>query len=127
MHQSSRSLGISDEPFAVVSAVPAAFGASNASLSRVVRASGFGDMRGQFPARDLAEYLRRHPHLLDDRVRYSEEKRTSDGWYLRPPNSVGCITAYSPSREQHYVDRAAACEAFIIAEQSAMLDRDAAV
>ena len=60
-------------------------------------------------------------------MHYSEDKRTSEGWYLRPPNSVGRVIAYSPAREQHYTDIAAACAAFIVAELSSILDREAAV
>jgi len=116
-----------DREFEAACRVPTAFQTSGRSLLEVVRASGFADLRGQFNPRELAEYLRRHPAFIPDWVHYSEDKRTSEGWYLRPPNSVGRIVAYSPSREQHYIDLAAACAAFIVAELSAILDRGAAV
>lgn len=109
--------------FTRICRIPAEFRGGGKPLLEVVRASGFPEIRGQFPARDLAEYLRAHPSLVDRWVRFSEDKRTSTGWYLRPPYSIGRISPTSPPmHEIKHVDLAAACAAFIIAELGAILD-----
>ena len=117
-----------DERFARICDLPAAFRRGEGSFRDLVRARGFAEFRGQFAARELADYLRARPALIDQWVAYSEDKRTSDGWYLRPPFSVGRITREPPpAREQRYRDLAAACAAFIIAELGDVLDRAGAV
>jgi hypothetical protein len=78
---------------------------------------------GQFAPRELANYLRANPAIIDHWVAFSEDKRTSGGWYLRPPHSIGRISSESPMHEVKHVDLAAACAAFIIAELGAVLDR----
>jgi hypothetical protein len=117
-----------DERFARICDLPAAFRRGEGSIGDIVRASGYAELRGGFAARELADYLRERPALVEQWVAYSEDKRTSDGWYLRPPWAVGRLTATPPlPREQRYVDLAAACAAFIIAELGDVLDRAAAV
>jgi hypothetical protein len=112
-----------EDRFARVCDVPAGFRRRSQSLLDVVRASGYAELRGQFAARELADYLRARPALIDHWVAYSEDKRTSEGWYLRPPYSVGRITLEPPpTREQHYFDLATACAAFIIGELNDILD-----
>jgi len=110
-----------------VSDVPAEIRRSNRSLREVVHSSGYADLRGQFAPRELAAYLRARPEVIAQWVAYSEDKRTSDGWYLRPPYSLGRISSEPPPmHEVKHVDLAAACAAFIIAELGEVLDRDAA-
>jgi hypothetical protein len=107
--------------------VPAEVRRTGRSVADVVRASGYAQLRGQFAPRDLAAYLRARPEVVDQWVGYSEDKRTSDGWYLRPPYSIGRITSESPPmHEVKHADLAAACAAFIVAELGEVLDRQAA-
>ena len=114
---------ISEDRFAAICQVPVTLRQGGQSLLEVVLSSGYKDLRGQFAARELADYLRAHVELIDDWVAYSQDKRTSEGWYLRPPSSVGRMTAEPPPmREQRYVDLAAACAAFIMAELGDTLD-----
>jgi len=118
-----------EDRFAKVCDIPAEMRRqSRRSIREIVAASGYRELRGEFPASELAAYLRARPELMEQWVGYSEDKRTSEGWYLRPPNAVGRVTsAPPPQREQRYVDLAAACAAFIIAELGEILDRAAAV
>jgi len=113
-----------DERFARICDIPAEFRRSGRSLREVVQASGYADLRGQFAARELADYLRARPAVVEQWVGFSEDKRTADGWYLRPPSSIGRISRESPPmHEVKHVDLAAACAAFIIAELGDVLDR----
>jgi hypothetical protein len=121
--------GVSDEDrFAVICDIPTALRAGGHSLRDVVDASGYAALRGEFAARELAAYLRDRPAVVESWVAYSEDKRTSEGWYLRPPNAVGrVVLSPPPVREQRYPDLAAACAAFIIAELGDVLGRAPAV
>lgn len=117
-----------NDRFSRICSIPEAFRDSGTSLHAVVQASGFADIRGQFSTRDLADYLRTRPAIVEQWVAYSQDKRTSEGWYLRPSMSVGRITREPPPmREQRYPDLSAACAAFIVAELSDILDRFPAV
>lgn len=114
------------ERFTRVCAIPDDFRRGKGSLVDIVRASGYAEIRGEFATRELAEYLRRHPDVVDAWVGYSQDKRTTHGWYLRPPCSVGRSTAEPPlAREHKYVDLAAACAAFIVAELNDVLNQAA--
>lgn len=113
--------------FAQICEVPAEVRRSNRPLRDLVRSSGYAALRGQFAPRELAAYLRARPEVIAQWVAYSEDKRTSDGWYLRPPYSIGRISPEPPPmHEVKHVDLAAACAAFIIAELGEVLDREAA-
>ena len=110
--------------FARICGVPAEFSQSGLPLLEVVQASGYAEFRGQFAASELAEYLRARPAVVDQWVTFSEDKRTSEGWYLRPPYSIGRVSREPPPmHEVKHVDLAAACAAFIIAELGDILDR----
>ena len=111
-----------DERFTRICDIPAEFRRSGRSLREVVQTSGYAEVRGHFAARELAEHLRARPAVVEQWVAYSEDKRTSAGWYLRPPNSIGRITREPPMHEVKHVDLAAACAAFIIAELDQILD-----
>lgn len=111
-----------DDLFARVCNIPAEFERGGRSLIEVASASGYPEIVGQFAPRELAEYLRARPEIVDLWVKYSADKRTAEGWYLRPPYSIGRICRVSPPmHEVKHVDLAAACAAFIIAEVGEIL------
>ena len=110
--------------FAQICSVPNEFSRSGLPLRDVVKASGYSELRGQFAARELAAFLRARPAIIEQWVGFSADKRTSDGWYLRPPCSIGRISPEPPPmHEVKHIDLAAACAAFIIAELDDILDR----
>lgn len=110
--------------FAQVCDVPNEFSRTGLPLRDVVQASGFSEIRGQFAARELAAYLRVRPAVVEQWVAFSADKRTSEGWYLRPPCSIGRISPEPPPmHEVKHVDLAATCATCIIAELGDILDR----
>lgn len=112
------------ERFASICRIPLELELTESSVRDAVRASGYATLRGEFPPRNLADYLRQHPDLVESWAAYSEDKR-SDGWYFRRPSSVGRIRGEPPpTREMHYPDPAAACAAFIIGELNDIIDDD---
>jgi hypothetical protein len=111
------------EQFERLCAVPVERRVSGRSLVDIVRESGYSELRREFGSRDLAAYLRVRPDVVATWVAYSQDKRTSTGWYLRPPYSIGRIADESPAmHEVKHVDLAAACAAFIVVELGEILD-----
>jgi hypothetical protein len=62
------------------------------SLRDALTRCRYRDVRPSFGPPDLAPLLRRHPDLVQDWERYSEDKRTSGGWYLAG-KSIGRVGA----------------------------------
>lgn len=50
---------------------------------------GYPRLRLHFDAKDLVPILQATPRLVQDWLRYSEDKRTSGGWYLLEPGTIG--------------------------------------
>ena len=62
----------------------------------------------------LAEYLRDRPDLVDAWFGFSQDKRTSPGWYLQEDPLGGYVVGWYPgSRQDRFMDRVAACAEFI--------------
>lgn len=62
-------------------------------------------------------YLRQHPELIDACLAYSEDKRTSSGWYVTPHSAnsfeIGC---HAQGERILVADRTSACAEFIVRE-----------
>ena len=62
----------------------------NLSLDQALTNANYPKIRKTFEAKDLIALLRSHPEFIDHWILYSENKRTSGGWYvLRDPMEVG--------------------------------------
>jgi hypothetical protein len=55
---------------------------SNKSWKALLAASHYSELRPQLTAVQLAAHLHAHPLLVSQWERYSEDKRTSGGWYF---------------------------------------------
>ena|SRR5436190_8322877 len=58
------------------------------SLSQALADTGYRAMRLQFDVDDLRRVVESNPELLDQWSRYSDDKRTDGGWYLKTSDSV---------------------------------------
>ena len=92
----------------------------NLSIVDLLRRTGYYDNRELLTTQGIQVYLRSHPGLLDDWIGYSEDKRTSRGWYLerntdsKPPRY---ILGYLPRGEEtEFTSAEVACSEFIIRE-----------
>jgi hypothetical protein len=70
------------EQLHAIATLPATFRASEKSLYDLVTEIGYERLRPALSVDQLAAFLRDRPELIDPWVHYSEDKRTSEGWYL---------------------------------------------
>jgi len=65
----------------------------------------------------IVEEFNKHPGCINDWLSFSEDKRSSSGWYLIKDNSGNYIVGYYPPIDDYhkteYKDRVKACAAFI--------------
>jgi hypothetical protein len=52
------------------------------SLREALRQTDYADVRASFGPAELLPLLRENPDLVDQWIMYSQDKRTSGGWYL---------------------------------------------
>ena len=89
------------------------------SLRDLVSESGYRELRPTLTREQVADHLARHPGLVLDWLRYSEDKRTSGGWYLLHPSSgwiVGRLEGPEHAREFRFGSGPEACAEFILRE-----------
>lgn len=106
-----------DIEIARICAVPLDIGHPSKSIGQVVLESGFPSVRPRLTVARLAEYVRAHRTIIDDWLGYSQDKRTSGGWYFLEgsPWVVGQVDSAGP-KPQTFADAALACATFMLAE-----------
>jgi hypothetical protein len=110
-------LGISPDRLDPICRIPEAL--PRRSLRDLVDETGYRDLRPTLSRDDVASHLVRHPKLVLDWLRYSENKRTSGGWYLVHPSSgwvVGRLAGPEQERELRFGSGPEACAEFILRE-----------
>jgi len=63
------------------------------SLREALARIRYNDLRPTFGASDLVPILQKQPSTVEQWILYSEDKRTSGGWYLMESGEIGQITA----------------------------------
>lgn len=90
------------------------------SLRDLIQKSGYEEMRPQLSQSVLAAYIMSHPELIRQWQLYSQDKRTSGGWYLLADHSgweVGRFVAGQGRRDQQRFDSGTdACADYILRE-----------
>jgi hypothetical protein len=61
------------------------------SLREALRRTQYKDRRAGFGPADLRPLLSAHPEISEEWLAYSEDKRTSGGWYLLRSREVGRV------------------------------------
>lgn len=64
-------------------------GRAGLSLSDALRSVQYADLRATFGPADLRSLLAENPELAETWFAYSEDKRTSSGWYLLRSGEIG--------------------------------------
>ncbi len=83
----------------------------------LLREIGYSAAEVPLSASELAGYLGEHPSLIDLWIAYSQDKRTSSGWYFERHGNKGYEVAHFPNGPRMLLDDSAqACAEFIIRE-----------
>lgn len=90
----------------------------NASMHALLKDSGYFSIHGQVTEHAILEALKAHPECVHDWMAWSEDKRSSTGWFFRRNGESAFEIAYfreygDPSDVNEYSDATTACAAFI--------------
>jgi rRNA pseudouridine-1189 N-methylase Emg1 (Nep1/Mra1 family) len=88
------------------------------SFYNLLKDTGYFDMHKQVCEENLQDALLRDQECINEWLTYSEDKRSSSGWYFKQENAnvfiVGFINSKGDkSKQVKYADRIKACAAFI--------------
>jgi hypothetical protein len=98
--------------------LPAQFKArGDVSVSQLVEESGYLAAPADLTVESVSTYLREHPELIEAWFGYSEDKRTSSGWYVvERPRDTFEVGEYPKGDRISIAGRASACAEFIVRE-----------
>lgn len=66
-------------------------GGAGLSLREALRVTGYADHRASFAAADLQPIIAAQPVLVEQWLSYSEDKRTTGGWYITRDGEIGRV------------------------------------
>jgi len=92
------------------------------SLWSLVRHSGIGERQDLLSAELILEHLRLHANLILDWFQYSEDKRTSHGWYIRQAGEH-YVVGRLDGEELIFSDSCRACAEFVVREIAGVVAR----
>lgn len=84
------------------------------ALRRAIDRSCYEVLRPGFDAGDLLPLIRNDGQLVDQWLAYSEDKRTTDGWWLLRDGTIGM--ASEPSRLLHFRSIEQAVAEYVVRE-----------
>jgi len=86
------------------------------SMNALLKETGYCEFHDLFSETAIADALSLNPEIINDWLEYSEDKRTSSGWYIKRGKKgafiVGKVEMIENS-EMTYTDKIKACAAFI--------------
>jgi hypothetical protein len=90
----------------------------NVSIHDLLKETGYFEMHDQVSEESIHEALAQQPECVDEWISYSEDKRSSTGWYLKQEDGDTYVVGYFAGKNgEHtqfrYAKRIAACAAFI--------------
>lgn len=90
----------------------------NVSMYNLLKETDYFKAHDQITEASIHEELSKHPECIDEWMRYSEDKRTSSGWYFKQEDEGTYIVGYfadekGKSIKLKFTDRIEACAAFI--------------
>jgi hypothetical protein len=93
-----------------------------------VEQTGYRELRPTLTPQMLSGYLARHSGRVSEWLHYSQDKRTSGGWYLLQLSSewlVGRLGGPDSERELRFASGPEACAEFILRELDGVVGREA--
>ena len=108
------------DPASVLARLAGERSRSPLSLIDLLKGASYTRFRREVTAHELADYLRRHPELVEEWLRYSEDKRTSDGWYFGTNGRRSWIGQVGPTMPEYFDAPETACAEYILRELDSM-------
>ena len=93
------------------------FNEGSMSTYELVRQTGYLEVYDEISEAGIRDTLARYPECADQWISYSEDKRTTSGWYIKQEEDAYKVGYLSPKGakeiEIRYANRSDACAAFI--------------
>lgn len=97
---------------------------NNKSIYSLLKETGYFELHSQINEDDIGKALAKHPTYINQWLQWSEDKRSSSGWYFQKNDSHNYIVSYFPTNENFeqtiYSNIRNACAAFIKREIEAI-------
>ena len=88
----------------------------NISFVSLLRNTGYFELLDEISSNEIKEQLEKYPEWVKQWVNYSNDKRTSSGWYFIKSEMGKYIVGFYPpnkNRTMEFVDIVEACSVFI--------------
>jgi hypothetical protein len=100
--------------------IPANFYGGNKSPVQLVAESGLSQCESAFSVEAVSTYLSHHPMLVEQWLRWSEDKRVSSGWYFMRESNKFVVGYYPRGETLSFTEALPACAEFVIREVQAI-------
>jgi hypothetical protein len=100
--------------------LPAGFYGGSKSPLQLVVESGLAECESALSVEDLLRYLSRNPKLVEQWLRWSEDKRVSSGWYFMRKADKYVVGYYPEGEALFFAEALPACAEFIVREVQAI-------
>src|SRR4030095_6744733 len=70
----------------------------NVSFYALLEETSYFTVHDKVSEADIREALLRHPECVDEWILYSEDKRSSEGWYLKQNDKGGYVVGFVDSQ-----------------------------
>ncbi len=99
--------------FNVVSITEIFASRNDISVYQLLKDSGYFEKFSAISIKKIKKELKSHPELIQFWLNYSEDKRTSGGWYLKKDNNDFFVGNLLKKSEKHFQNEVDACALFI--------------
>ena len=94
--------------------LPETFAIANVSVYSLLKESGYFEIYEQVSETDIFEMLVQYPECIKQWLSFSEDKRSSSGWYFKQGDNGEYIVGIQGNvKTINYLDEVEACAAFI--------------
>lgn len=96
--------------------IPIAFHGGMKSAIQLVAESGIDQCESALSVDAVAQHLARCPYLIEEWIRWSDDKRTSGGWYFLRDDSGYVVGSYPTRKVLYFSEATVACAEFVVRE-----------
>ena len=89
----------------------------NVSIYALLKETGYFELHNEISESNIYEVLIQHPECINQWLSWSEDKRSSSGWYFKQDEDGKYIVGFFPTSKDFnvniYSDKTEACAVFI--------------
>jgi hypothetical protein len=101
--------------------LPIDFYSGSKSMVDLVSESGIAGHPSALTSTEVVRYVRNHPEVVDQWLKWSANKRVDSGWYFERRRDHLLVGFYPNGDTLRFEDPAAACAEYIVREVTAIM------